>query len=235
MTRTKRSKVKSHVRKGRRVKGFIRKHKGKLALGLSGAAGVAVAMRAGLNYNLFRKGLKKSPVFNDNSSQGRVLQFKTGEILKEFDLKDEYRSEVKALEKLKGSKFTPKLIAKSGLQNAILIERLEGTQGSNWLKANVDNPERMGLFSKNLRSAIDDMHSRGVAHQDLHANNILVGRDNSVKIIDFGLSSTSKKISKSLAKADENKISTTVGYYLNRSKSPNVGKSRQAFNKGMRR
>ena len=41
---------------------------------------------------------------------------------------------------------------------------------------------------KSLFLAVNHLHSKGVAHRDLKPENVMYGSDESIKIIDFGLS-----------------------------------------------
>ena len=70
----------------------------------------------------------------------------------------------------------------------IVMEYVEGRTMTEWLAENPATESRRRVFGE-LLSAIGYMHRRGVLHNDLKPDNILITRaDDTLKIIDFGLS-----------------------------------------------
>lgn len=70
----------------------------------------------------------------------------------------------------------------------IVMEYVEGRTLSDYLAENPAPAARRRVFEE-LLSVVDYLHKRGVIHNDLKPENILVTRnDNSIKLIDFGLS-----------------------------------------------
>ena len=70
----------------------------------------------------------------------------------------------------------------------IVMEYVEGRTMTEWLAENPAGESRRRVFGE-LLSAVGYMHRRGVLHNDLKPDNILITRaDDTLKIIDFGLS-----------------------------------------------
>lgn len=70
----------------------------------------------------------------------------------------------------------------------IVMEYVEGRTMTEWLAGNPTRESRRRIFGE-LLAAVGYMHKRGVLHNDLKPDNILITRaDDTLKIIDFGLS-----------------------------------------------
>ena len=70
----------------------------------------------------------------------------------------------------------------------IVMEYVEGRTMTEWLAENPARESRRRIFGE-LLSAVGYLHKRGVLHNDLKPDNILITRtDDTLKIIDFGLS-----------------------------------------------
>ena len=73
-------------------------------------------------------------------------------------------------------------------RKGILMEFVEGRTLSEFILENPDLKTRIRIF-RQLLDALDFLHGRGVVHNDLKPDNILVSRSgNNLKLIDFGLS-----------------------------------------------
>ena len=59
--------------------------------------------------------------------------------------------------------------------------------------ANLNNLQQLLRLSLNILTAYTQLHNQGVAHGDIHPKNILVSENNTVCIIDFGLSAVAQK------------------------------------------
>lgn len=73
-----------------------------------------------------------------------------------------------------------------GFGPVIIMEMVEGMPLSRWLTAKPSRKRRRAVVLRILE-ALDYVHSKGVVHRDLKPSNIMVGPDDSVKLIDFGL------------------------------------------------
>lgn len=77
---------------------------------------------------------------------------------------------------------------------SIIMEYIEGCPLSEWLSAKPSKSERQRVF-KELLSAVSYLHQRGIIHNDLKPDNILISRaDNTLKLIDFGLADSDAHI-----------------------------------------
>lgn len=88
-----------------------------------------------------------------------------------------HRSIVAATEFLDSTPFGP----------AIVMEYVEGMLLSDYLNGDVSMAERRAILG-DIVDAVDYMHHRGILHNDLKPDNIIVTRNGTVRIIDFGLS-----------------------------------------------
>ena len=52
---------------------------------------------------------------------------------------------------------------------------------------------KAGQYMKQLFQAINHCHALNIVHRDLKPDNIMITNDNSVRVIDFGLSKASRK------------------------------------------
>lgn len=68
-----------------------------------------------------------------------------------------------------------------------MMEYLDGITLKEYLKGNRQIPvdELMGLLAPLLES-LDDVHQSGLIHRDISPDNIMVLKDGSVKLMDFG-------------------------------------------------
>jgi predicted Ser/Thr protein kinase len=109
-------------------------------------------------------------------------------------------AEVKALKKL-GGVSAPKFISNNVIKanNNMISVIPRGIKAGNDVHILVSNMIRGNPLRKwytgapipddiktKIRNAVKNMHSKGVIHGDLHANNILVANDGRVFVIDFG-------------------------------------------------
>jgi hypothetical protein len=89
------------------------------------------------------------------------------------------RRESRALERLEGLNAHPSLIGRVG-GSAFLYERVDGDILPDHNEKRV-SPE---IFEQ-LTEAVKAMHDRGVAHGDLRRNNIYLGPDGTLRILDY--------------------------------------------------
>lgn len=77
---------------------------------------------------------------------------------------------------------------------SIIMEYIEGCTLSEWLSTNPPQNERRRVFEE-LLIAVNYLHQRGIIHNDLKPDNILISRaDNTLKLIDFGLADSDAHI-----------------------------------------
>lgn len=77
---------------------------------------------------------------------------------------------------------------------SIIMDYIEGCTLSEWLLTNPAHSERRRVFEE-LLTAVNYLHQRGIIHNDLKPDNILISRaDNTLKLIDFGLADSDAHI-----------------------------------------
>ena len=90
---------------------------------------------------------------------------------------------------------TPRVIIVVDLPNikAIEMEYLDADNIKIIIEKNKPLPPNFDVtrFFKRVRAYVDAMHARNIYHRDLHGGNILVGKDGTPYIIDFGQSTES--------------------------------------------
>ena len=87
----------------------------------------------------------------------------------------------------------------------IVMEHVDGTSLDAWLATGPSEKRRKDIFRQML-DAVEYIHSRGVVHNDLSPQNILVTRDGErVKIIDFGYSDDGSYVT-------DKSLGGTIGY-----------------------
>src|ERR1700686_4302553 len=79
----------------------------------------------------------------------------------------------------------------------IVMELIEGTDLRHYLrsrKGNVLDNERAIIIAHDVALGLGAAHRRGIVHRDVKPQNVLVGRDGSIKLTDFGIASVYKDI-----------------------------------------
>jgi eukaryotic-like serine/threonine-protein kinase len=77
----------------------------------------------------------------------------------------------------------------------IVMELIEGTDLRHYLRSRkvLDN-ERAIIIAHDVALGLGAAHRRGIVHRDVKPQNVLVGRDGSIKLTDFGIASVYKDI-----------------------------------------
>jgi serine/threonine protein kinase len=76
----------------------------------------------------------------------------------------------------------------------LIMEYVEGSNLKNFVEQVGGLPaQNVGLFSMEVLAALEYAHNRGVLHLDIKPANIMLSDTNEIKLIDFGISSDSKK------------------------------------------
>jgi Tol biopolymer transport system component len=75
----------------------------------------------------------------------------------------------------------------SGNTRALVMELVEGPTLADRIKSGPLPIDEANLIAKQIAEGLEYAHERGVVHRDLKPANIKVSRDDSVKILDFGL------------------------------------------------
>src|SRR5260370_1909645 len=77
----------------------------------------------------------------------------------------------------------------------IVMELVEGTDLRRYLRSRgVLDIERSVIIAHDVALGLGAAHRRGIVHRDVKPQNILVGRDGSIKLTDFGIASVYKDI-----------------------------------------
>lgn len=70
----------------------------------------------------------------------------------------------------------------------IVMEYIEGEDLSKYIKHNVLNIDEILEIFIQILDGLDAIHSKGIVHRDLKPQNILITKDKTIKLLDFGLS-----------------------------------------------
>ncbi|MBX5452063.1 MAG: serine/threonine protein kinase, partial [Thermogemmatispora sp.] len=77
----------------------------------------------------------------------------------------------------------------------IVMELVEGTDLRRYLRSRgILDVERAVIIAHDVALGLGAAHRRGIVHRDVKPQNILVGRDGSIKLTDFGIASVYKDI-----------------------------------------
>ena len=69
----------------------------------------------------------------------------------------------------------------------IVMEHVAGVPLSEHFERGMLTAEKVASVFEQLASALDEAHARGIIHRDIKPQNIVVARDGTVKILDFGI------------------------------------------------
>ncbi len=75
----------------------------------------------------------------------------------------------------------------SGRTHALVMELVEGPTLADRIKSGPIPVDEAVLIAKQIAEGLEYAHERGIVHRDLKPANVKVSRDDSVKILDFGL------------------------------------------------
>ena len=102
--------------------------------------------------------------------------------------KSRTKHEQNILKKLSHSGFSPKLIETKDF-DTLIIEKIDGKKLRDVLSIN-----NYGLFAAEIGKSIKKMHDLKIIHGDLTTSNMMVGKNNKLFLIDFGLSYISERL-----------------------------------------
>jgi len=115
-------------------------------------------------------------------------------VIKKFPLQAKilFEHELKILEKLKGNELFPNIIDyhKEDEYYIIIMEYIDGIP----IKNHKFNSKNFIKIFLQIAEAIEILHSYGIVHMDIKPSNIIITKDEKIKIIDFSISSTDNKI-----------------------------------------
>ena len=102
-----------------------------------------------------------------------------------------FETELTIMKALK-SPYVPRLASAGNMARKpyIAMERLEGQTLTDLIKAQggkLDNIQQVVEIVANIALAVASLHAQDIIHLDLKPDNILVGEDNRIALIDFGL------------------------------------------------
>lgn len=127
---------------------------------------------SGRQGKVFRLGNKATKVYKNEAIAAR-----------EFEL----------LKELADTGVTPKPIAIN--ENRVQMEAVGGSNLDDAFKSGMfDSPNSLSNLATNLSDSIKAIHERGVVHGDLGLDNIIVDKNNKLRIIDLGRGFKPKKL-----------------------------------------
>lgn len=124
---------------------------------------------------------------------------KTVYALKYFIIKNEnerestlnrFKQEIDIMKRV-NSKYFPKYIDSyfNDEEQYVVMEYVDGINLKDHVKRNGKLiPREAVLITEQICEAIHELHSCGIIHRDIKSNNIIVTKENEIKILDFGLS-----------------------------------------------
>jgi eukaryotic-like serine/threonine-protein kinase len=72
----------------------------------------------------------------------------------------------------------------------IVMELVEGSDLRRYLRSRgILDVDRVVVIARDIALGMGDAHLRGIVHRDMKPQDILIGRDGSIKLIDFGIAS----------------------------------------------
>lgn len=110
------------------------------------------------------------------------------EYIMKNDYIDDLRNELKALRILRYSNNIVNLIDDFTINDEqyLILEKLETTLYDKIMRYNLDK-YTMIKYMRDLILAVYDCHSNGIIHCDIKPQNIMIAKDNTLKLIDFNL------------------------------------------------
>lgn len=106
-------------------------------------------------------------------------------------LRAQLNREQRALVALKDSGFTPELL-ESGDEEGypyLILKHIQGVDAENATRSSLERKDRLQLARQatKIAEAYAALHRAGIVHGDVHPRNVLLERDDNVRLIDFGL------------------------------------------------
>jgi predicted ATPase/serine phosphatase RsbU (regulator of sigma subunit)/predicted Ser/Thr protein kinase len=145
---------------------------------------------------------------SENSIVLKGLDQRTGSAIAVKMLNTEYPSnnmiarfnEEAELSKRLDIKGVRKVIEKRKVNNhyALIMEYVEGASLQDIIRRREMDVNRFLHLAINISNIIGEIHKCGVIHKDVNPRNMLIGKDESVYLIDFGIASVYKKENKNL-------------------------------------
>lgn len=98
-------------------------------------------------------------------------------------------AEIQVLKRIKGGFFAKLLDYEVlGSEMALSLSDLGGMTFEAWMHTEENTPSTLKVLALNAFQALDSLHRQGFYHRDIRPENIVVGEDRRVYLIDFGTS-----------------------------------------------